>query len=79
MEKIGVPTDSKSHFYFIILMAFLSLLGWFIFTFYKATIVDVGCSEIAQNSVFNYSKRFELDPSYDYDYIKAVCIDESLR
>jgi len=80
MENLGVPTDTKSQTYLFIFLACASLLAWFFVTFFKNTIINTGCSEIAgKSSGFIYKERYNYDPYYSFDSIKERCIHETAK
>ena len=78
MNTFEPPKQADYHFLFIAFI-FATIIGWAFLTLLRPMVIDTGCSEIAERSSSIFVKRqksyFE---NYDFDYLKAKCMDEAL-
>jgi hypothetical protein len=69
--------EKRSKMYLVIVAACASLIGWAFFTYYRPLLIDASCSEVAvQASSISLKKRYEIDPFYNYDNVKARCKED---
>ena len=70
----------KSAFYLLVLTFFAITIGWIFLNVVRPQIIEGGCSEIAaksSNVLFKDQKR--LDPKYNYENVKARCLEDAQK
>ena len=67
----------KSKIYLLIIGALASLIGWGFYTYLRPQIIEAGCADIAEKSSgIYYKNRILMDPSYNFDNLKARCLED---
>ena len=70
--------ESKKGLYLVIIIAFASIIGWVFLYFYKPALIEASCSDVAAGSSRLFAnKKNGLDRNYDYNYIKARCLEDA--
>ncbi|OGM32987.1 hypothetical protein A3D01_05690 [Candidatus Woesebacteria bacterium RIFCSPHIGHO2_02_FULL_39_13] len=71
-------TESKKGLYIVLILAVASMVGWVFLFYYRPVLIEASCSDIANNStnLFNRQQN-ELDPNYNYDYLKSRCLEDA--
>lgn len=72
------PEKPKTSFNFFIFIGLVSILGWLFYYFYKPSLIEASCSDIAYNSYkINSGKSTILNPGINYDSLKAQCLEDA--
>ena len=70
------PERPNTGMHFFIILGITSIIGWFFFYFYKPTLIEASCSDIAYNSYkLNSRKQTILNADSNYDTLKARCLE----
>jgi len=68
----------KENFYLLIIVGIASFIGWAFLTFLRPTIIESGCSEIAEKSNNRIlSEEKVLDSKYSFENIYARCLEDA--
>ena len=70
----------KNILYLLIFAATAFTIGWLFVNYFRPQIIERGCSEMAEKSSDVLFKDQEhLDPKYNYENVKARCLEDSLK
>lgn len=70
----------KSAFYLLVIAISALTIGWVFVNYLRPQIIERGCSEMAEKSSNVLFKDQEhLDPKYNYENVKARCLEDSLK
>jgi len=70
--------ESKNGLYIFLIASLALIIGWIFLYQYRPVLIEANCSDVAASSTNLFGKNQNiLDPNYDYNYLKAKCLEDA--